>query len=95
MEICENFDDMIKSKSIKTTHKVKSRDEDVKIILNKLHGLDIWTVHPNRTIDQKVTRTPYHFDITGFISTVDSTVKRLLRNLPQPIDSSDESDTEE
>ena len=53
MEISENFDDMICTKSFKNSHKAKSRDDDVIVILNKLKQLDIWTIHQHRTLNRR------------------------------------------
>lgn len=95
LAVCDNFDKMMKLKTVDKTHKTRSRDEDIGAILDKLTELSLWTFQESRVLDLKVSDSPFDFDREKFKAVVSQTVTRLLRNLPvMESDSEAESDDE-
>ena len=84
--IVSRFDTMLNIKTVKTTHKTRSRERDILEIITKLNQLDVWTVHPNRTLGQfkNIPKSPFNFNLDKFKYDVQSTADRLLRDLPDP-----------
>ena len=83
---------MADTKVAKTTHKSKSRDEDILLILDKLNDLKIWDKSEDRRINAQNGHTPFKFDRSHFRKTVESTIQRLLMDIPVMDEEEDEVD---
>lgn len=81
----KNFDRMLNTKEINTNHKVRSQMEDMMVIIPRLQELDVWAMKGNRVLNTKVEKSPFAFDKGLFNRTIQSTLGRLLRDIPEPM----------
>lgn len=77
-EISDNFDEMTGAKKLKTTHKEKSRKEDIEIITEYLYKLKMWNDFQVNESVMNIPEHPFCFDRDAFSKTVMSKVQQLL-----------------
>ena len=63
-----NIDEMTGSKKIKTTHTMKSRENDIKLITEKLKHVQVWDNCQTKILTS-VSKTPFEFDREAFKGT--------------------------
>jgi len=81
-EIADNFDDMSGTRNVKTSHKLKSRDQDIEVVTKKLHGLRLWDLKGKGTLAESLPKSPFTFKRNAFKTTVMSKIQRLLMDVP-------------
>jgi len=96
-DISQNFDNMLGMKKYKTNHKKRSSAEDIGILLKKLKTIDVWHFKNNQILPafNGISLSPFNFENSLFMSSVEKTVVRLKRDLPCDIDHDDEDEEEE
>ncbi|XP_052216225.1 uncharacterized protein LOC127868952 [Dreissena polymorpha] len=90
LEIAENFDEMTGSKTVKTTHKLKSKEIDIEVLTNKLVGLRLWDQDKPSMLPDSLSKSPFAFDRKVFKTTVMSKIQRLLMDVPTVENDNDE-----
>ena len=90
LEIAENFDEMTGSKTVKTTHKLKSKEIDIEVLTNKLVGLRLWDQDKPSMLPDSLSKSPFAFDRKVFKTTVMSKIQRLLMDVPTVENDEDE-----
>jgi hypothetical protein len=82
-EISANYDNMCGIKEIRTTHKARSSNEDIMLLLEKIAVLDPWTVR-ERELNKYANfcKSPFNFDLPKFKEDVMRHANRLLMCLP-------------
>ncbi|XP_033730205.1 uncharacterized protein LOC117320216 isoform X1 [Pecten maximus] len=93
-QVNDNFDHMTEFKDIKTTHKVRSDEDDVLAIVKYLQKNKVW-ISQKRDISVKVLRTPFSFETGRLLNAVNGTVERLMRDLPVDDDEAEDTDDNE
>ena len=84
-DIVHNFDQMVNVKNKQSSHKKKSFEEDVRVILRELIKLDPWTENdgPALTNFEGISKTPFTFAKDKFENAVMLNVQRLKRGIPE------------
>lgn len=93
--IANNFDTMLSMKKITTKHKKRSSTEDIQAIIQILQKNSPWHVtHRNLSAFNGIDKSPFGFNLCVFKTTVQNTVKRLLRDIPEPPEDATEDDNQ-
>ena len=92
--ISDNFDNMLHLKKMHTTHKRRSKEEDINAILVMLQGNSPWQVKDHRHLShyRGIPNTPFSFDRSKLEVTITDIVQRLLRDLPIEVEEDDVTD---
>ncbi|KAL4220321.1 Serine palmitoyltransferase 2 [Mactra antiquata] len=93
LDIVNSFNEMTGSKDIKTTHKMKSRSDDIKAIVDKIIELNLWGENQSKELAScsSITKTPFEFDLEAFKTTLMWKVQLLMQDVPVVIDGEQEN----
>ena len=82
--IVSNFNKMVSLESVTSTHKHRSREIDVLLLVDSLKKMSPWKIQNNRCLDsfKSITASPFTFSLDHFEEHVMSTANRLFRDLP-------------
>ena len=94
-QVVDNIDNMLNVRDKRTTHKKKSFESDVQILLKELANLNIWNLQ-NRQLTSfpDISPSPFSFFRSGFRHTTMTMVKRLRRGAILPEVESEETDSD-
>jgi hypothetical protein len=95
-QVVDNFDQMTGIQNVKSTHKVLSRSEDIKVLLEKLQKLQLWKLKHGRFLSgfPDVAKSPFNFDVTKMKSQIMATAERLRLDIPDVSEISDDETDE-